>query len=159
MTNEEVLQIVQEAFAMPRPERFTDHPGCRECAEHEETLQAHTLESLSCRAVNQPAWAPITMCQPEAFAYWMPALARICLEGEDPECGWYGELLFTSDLRRDGPGNERWAHCTPSQRAAIARFVEHVIDTQAGLLASYNLEHEALDVLAIWSDQGDGIPA
>ena len=155
MTNEEVLSGLREAFMMARPARFTNHPGCDECAEHDETLQAHTLDSLTCCVVNQPAWAPITMCQPDAFAYWMPALARICLEGEDPACGWYGELLITSDLRRDGPRNERWAYCSAVQRGAIASFLEHVIDTQSALLQAYNLEHEALDVLSIWSDQDE----
>ena len=92
------------------------------------------------------------MCQPDAFAYWLPALARVCLEPPDPTWGWYGDLLLTSDLRRDGPRNERWAYCTPDQRAAVVTFIEHLIDTRSALLKEYDLEHEALDVLTIWTD-------
>ena len=155
MTDDEVLRLLQVTFAVERPAHFTNHPGCSECAEHDDTLQAHTLESLGYAEVGSAAWNPITMCTPEAFGYWLPALARICLAPEDTHWGWYGDQLFTSDLRRDGPRNERWAYCTPVQRTAIAHFVEHVIDTREGLIEDYDLQHEMLDVLSIWSDAGD----
>jgi len=156
MTDDEVLGLLRAAFAsVERPEHFTDHPYCSECAEHDETLQQHTLESLSYTEVGSAAWNPIVMCQPYAFAYWMPALARICLAPEDEYWGWYGDILLRSDLRRDGPRNERWAYCTPEQRAAVAGFIEHVIDTRSELIKKYDMEHELLDVLGIWSDAGD----
>jgi hypothetical protein len=155
MTDDEVLMLLREAFAMPRPERFTNHPGCEECAEHDETLQAHTLDSLSYAEVGSAGWNPITMCQPDAFAYWLPALARIALAPEDEHWGWYGDQLFDGQLRWDGPRNWRWAYCTPAQRRVVATLIEHVIDTRSDQIESYNLEHEMLDVLSIWSDAGD----
>ena len=147
--------VLREAFAMSRPARFTHHPGCSECAEHDETLQTHTLESLGYQEVGSAAWNPIVMCQPDAFAYWIPALARIVLMPADTNWGWYGDILLRSDLRRDGPRNERWVYCTPAQRATVATFIEHVIDTRAPLVEQYDMEHEMLEVLAIWSDTGD----
>ena len=155
MTDDEVLATLLDAFTMPRPEHFTNHPFCSECAEHDETLQKHTHETLGYAEVGSAAWNPIVMCQPDAFAYWMPALARICLGPEDEYWGWYGDTLFHSDLRRDGPRNERWAYATPAQRAAVAGFIEHVIETRAGLIEKYDMEHEMLGVLSIWSEKGE----
>jgi hypothetical protein len=154
MTDAEILEELKAAFAVPRPEHFTNHPGCSECAEHDETLQGFDLETLHQKVIGSGSWSPITMCQPDAFAYWMPALARICLGPQDDYFGWYGELLFESDLRRDGPRNERWAYCSPEQRTAVAHFIEHVIDTRGELIAEYDLQHVMLDVFDIWSDGG-----
>jgi hypothetical protein len=95
------------------------------------------------------------MCQPDAFAYWLPALARIALAPEDEQWGWYGDQLFDGQLRWDGPRNWRWAYCTPAQRRVVATLIEHVIDTRSDQIESYNLEHEMLDVLSIWSYAGD----
>ena len=155
MTDAEVLADVSRVFGgLPRPERFTSHL-CEECDEHNETLKAHTLESLSIEEVGSAAWNPVVMCSPDAFRYLMPALARICLGPSDhPMWGWYGELFIQSDLRRNGPRNERWAACTPEERACIARLLEHVIDTRTALIAEYGLQHEVLDAFSIWSDSG-----
>jgi hypothetical protein len=156
MTDDEVLNILRQAFAsVQRPEHFTDHPGCSECAEHDETLQQRDHDSLSYDDVGSAGWNPITMCQPQAFAYWLPALARIALAPEHPQWGWYGEQLFRSELRWDGPRNWRWAYCTPEQRRGVATLIEHVIDTRAALIREYDIEHEMLEVLEIWSDAGE----
>ena len=153
----EVLADVTRVFGrVPRPAKFTNHPGCSECEEHDETLQAHTLETLSIEEVGSQAWNPIVMCTPDAFRYLMPALARICLGPSDhPLWGWYGEPFFQSDLRRNGPRNDRWVACTPEERACIGRFIEHVIDTRGDLIQSYDMQHELLDAFSIWSDKGD----
>ena len=155
MTDDEVLTLLREAFAMPRPVRFTDHPYCEECAEHDATLQQHTPDTLGYAEVGSGAWNAITMCQPDAFAYWLPALARIVLAPEDEHWGWYGDQLFDSQLRWDGPRNRRWAFCSPEQRRTVATLIEHVIDTRSELIEKYNLEHEMLDALSIWSDAGE----
>jgi hypothetical protein len=154
-TDAEVLAEVTRVFGgLPRPERFTSHV-CEECDEHNETLQAHTLASLSIDEVGSAAWNPVVMCSPDAFRYLMPALARICLEPEHPTWGWYGEILIESDLRRNGPRNDRWLACTPEERACIARFLEHVIDTRGRIIERYDMQHQVLDAFSIWSDSGD----
>ena len=154
-TDAEVLAEVTRVFgSLPRPERFTSHL-CEECDEHNATLQAHTLESLSIDEVGSAAWNPVVMCSPDAFRYLTPALARICFEPEHPTWGWYGELLIQSDLRRNGPRNDRWLACTPAERECIARFLEHVIDTRGEIIQRYDMQHQALDAFTIWSDTGD----
>jgi hypothetical protein len=156
-TDAELLADVTRVFgAVPRPDKFTDHPYCSECEGHDETLQAHTLETLSIEEVGSAAWNPIVMCTPDAFRYLMPALARICLGPTDhPMWGWYGEILIESDLRRNGPRNERWLACTPEERACIARFLEHVIETRTDIIQRYDMQHQVLDAFSIWSDRGD----
>jgi hypothetical protein len=156
-TDAEVLADVTRVFgAVPRPANFTNHPFCSECEEHDQTLQAHTLDTLSIEEVGSQAWNPIVMCTPDAFRYLMPALARICLGPSDhPMWGWYGDQFIHSDLRRNGPRNDRWQACTPEERACIARFLEHVIETRGDLITEYDMQHEVLDAFAIWSDRGE----
>jgi hypothetical protein len=80
-TDAEVLALIEEAFGgVPRPEHFTDHPGCCESAEHDAVLMSRDRETLVIEDVGSQAWNPITMATPEAFRYYMPALARLALE-------------------------------------------------------------------------------
>lgn len=149
----EVLEAVRAAFDVPRPERFTDHPGCCECAEHDATLQAHDLESISSKEIGSQAWDPITMCTNEAFQYWMPALARLALGADDDYFGWYGDSLL-SQLEWDGPRNRRWESCTVAQRRAVAALMEHIFATQSHRIYESDFDRFAR-VVAIWSDAGD----
>ncbi|MEX0784814.1 MAG: hypothetical protein WD557_19440 [Dehalococcoidia bacterium] len=151
-TDEDILALVREAFAVPRPEHFTNHPGCSECAEQNETLQAHDLDTISSKEIGSPAWDPITMCTNEAFQYWMPALARLTLEPDDDYFGWYGDSLM-SQLEWDGPRNARWESCTPVQRQAVAALLEHVFATQSQRICPDDLDRVAR-VTAIRSDAG-----
>jgi hypothetical protein len=152
-TDAEILALVRESFAAPRPDHFTDHPGCCECAEHDATLQAHDLDSISAKEIGSQAWDPITMCTDEAFQYWMPALARLTLGPDDDYFGWYGDSLL-SQLERDGPRNSRWQSCSPAQRRAVAALLEHVFETQAERMCPDDL-HQFARVMQIWSDEGD----
>jgi hypothetical protein len=151
-TDTQILALIRDAFAVPRPEHFTNHPGCCECAEHDATLQAHDLETISAKEIGSQAWDPITMCTDEAFQYWMPALARLTLGPDDDYFGWYGDSLL-SQLERDGPRNERWQSCTPQQRAAIASLLEHVFAAHSHRIYPDDLDRFAR-VVAIWSDEG-----
>ena len=147
-----ILELIERAFAgMPRPERFTDHPGCCECEEHDALLQSRDRETLSIADVGSQAWNPITMATPAAFAYYLPALARLALEPLPADFDWYGYIILF-ELRWDGPRNKRWAACTSSQRAAVAAFLEHLFDTRADAIRMYDCEKELLEALAVWSE-------
>jgi hypothetical protein len=78
---------------------------------------------------------------------------RICLGPDDPSLGWYGEQFIGSDLRRDGPRNERWLACTDEERQSLAQFLEHVIETRGRLVQAYDLEPEVFDAYTIWSER------
>jgi hypothetical protein len=151
-TDAHILALVRDAFAVPRPEHFTNHTHCCECDEHDATLQSRDLDTLTMDEAGSPAWDPITFCTPWAFAYWVPALARLTLELPHDYWGWYGDTLV-NQLERDGPRNERWLHCTPAQRAAVVSLLEHIFATRAALIDDYDLLHRFARVVEIWSDQ------
>ncbi|HEX6030538.1 MAG TPA: DUF6714 family protein [Tepidiformaceae bacterium] len=152
-TDSEMLAAVREAFAsVERPEHFTNFRHCDECAEHDETLRGRDLETLSHDDIGSGSWDPITMCTPDAFAYWMPALARLALDEPHSHWGWFGPQLFFQ-LERDGPRNERWAFCTPAQRAAVRRLLEHIVETRAKLIDDHwNARNEVLRAWQVWAE-------
>ncbi len=152
-TDAEVLALVRERFAVPRPEHFTDYTHCCECEEHDATLKARDLETITMDEVGSPGWDPITFCTPQAFAYWMPALARLTLDQPHDYWGWYGDGLL-NQVERDGPRNERWLACTPAQRQAVVALLEHIFTTRAALIEDYDLLHRLTRVVEMWSDEG-----
>lgn len=154
-TDIEVLETVRRAFAnVVRPEHFTNHTHCDECWEHDELLCARDLASLAIEDVGSMAWNPITMARPQAFAYYLPALTRLSLEPMPEKLDWYGYIILF-ELRRDGPRNERWQYCSPEQRRVVAGFLEHLYATRTSEIEVYQCEYELLEVLEIWSDDGD----
>jgi hypothetical protein len=114
----EILELFTVAFgAFERPEHFTNHTHCDECWEHDEVLRGRTRETLSIEDVGSQAWNPITMATPQAFAYYLPALARLALEPVPKDWDWYGYIILF-ELRWNGPRNERWQYCNRNQRSA-----------------------------------------
>jgi hypothetical protein len=152
-TDSEVLREIDLAFGdLPRPDAFTDHPGCCECAEHDALLQDRERETLSIDDVGSQAWNPITMCTPQAFAYWFPALARLALDPAPEGRDWYGYIILY-ELRWDGPRNVRWQECTLEQRRAVTLLLEHLFETRSREIALHNCGTELLEALDIWSEQ------
>jgi hypothetical protein len=154
VTDAEILDSIARAFAAcPRPEHFTDHTHCCECAEHDATLLSSDVETLSAEEVGSGACDPICFVTPEGFAYYLPALARLALAPEHPQWGWYGPQLFFH-LAYDGARNARWAHCTPDQRRAVATLLEHIFETRSDPLQAHNLPL-FFQAQEVWSDAGD----
>ncbi len=151
-TDAVILALLPDAFSARRPEHFTNHTHCCECAEHDATLQARDLETLTMDEIGSPAWDPITFCTPEAFAYWLPALARHTLDVPHQHWCWYGDTLLVQ-LECDGPRNERWLACSPEQRQAVVALLDHILATRQPLIEEYNLLHRSIRVVEIWSDQ------
>ena len=136
--------------SVTRPAHFTHHLHCDECWEHDELLQRRTPETLAIEDVGSQAWNPITMCTPEAFAYWLPALARLALEPEPEGWDWYGYIILF-ELRWDGLRNERWAYCSPVQHTAVSGLLEHLEATRSGPIGRYDCSRELAEAWAIWS--------
>ena len=136
-TDAEVLAQIDAAFgSVPKPEHFTDHTHCEECAEHDETLRSHDRESLEVRHVGNPGWDPLAFSSPQGIAYYIPTLARFALSPPTYDFGWYGDqLLF--HLFYNGAENELLKFCSSEQRRAVAGLLAHFIQTGA-------FEHERL---------------
>lgn len=151
MKDEEILTLVRCAFAEARrPVHFTNYTHCEECAEHDAVLRSRTLDSLTRADVGNVGWDPICFISPTGFSYYFPALARLALGATEPPHGPYlVQLLYA--LQRDGRGDERWQHCTPTQRLAVVDFLRHVIDTRAEVLDNYGSTKDALAALDAWA--------
>lgn len=137
-------------FAIERPQHFTNFNHCDECAEHDQTLLAHTPQSISLAEVGSPAWDPITFCSVEGKIYFLPGLIRLCLESIEDEF-YFSQLLF--HLEYDGHNNTLVQSLTSEQRQFVADFIAMMIECYPAGLEEYMCADEAFRALDIWSTQ------
>jgi hypothetical protein len=52
-------QHVTQLFKVPKPAHFTNYRHCCECAEHDATLLAHDVHSISFQQLGNPGWDPL----------------------------------------------------------------------------------------------------
>ena len=149
MTDAEVLQQIQAACRIARPERFTNRDHCCECADHDDLLRSRDLESLAIEDVGNMGWDPICFATDEAFYYYFPALARLALDAPRPDWGWYFYNLVFHLTYEDG-NNRRLQAATPAQRDAARAFLVHVRDTRQPLCKEYDCEADLGKALEIW---------
>ena len=146
-TPAEILQIVESAFAgVAKPEHFTNHLHCEECAEHDSTLRENDRSSLSLEHVGNPGWDPICFCSPQGKAYYLPSLIRLALE---PDSSYWQQLLF--HLEGNGPGNDLILFCSKVQREAVTAFLEHLLSGRAAEIEQCNSTDELLRTHEYWA--------
>jgi hypothetical protein len=131
-----------------RPEHFTDHLHCCECAEHDRTLQQHDPANLGLDQLH-PGWDPMCFATPDAFRYFFPALTRLAVEGRE-ERYFIDQLTF--HLVHDGQRNARWAVFTSAQRRFVVELLSHLIETRAGEIDDKGDTDSVLRALEIWGD-------
>jgi len=150
-----VLLQFRQAFAdCRRPQHFTNHTHCEECAEHDQVLRSRDIDSLRIEHVGNPGWDPICFISPEGFAYYLPALARLALAEPIEPHSWYGaQLLF--HLCYDGTRNARLLACTPGQRLVVVDFLRHVVETRSELADNHSVSDDLLQAIEIWSEAID----
>jgi hypothetical protein len=106
------IQQTKQLFNVPKPEHFTNHRHCCECAEHDETLLAQDVNSIGIEQLGNPGWDPLCFVSPEGFLYYLPALIRITLATMDkPQERYLDQLLF--HLIRDGKDHDLVRACSP----------------------------------------------
>jgi uncharacterized protein DUF6714 len=149
-TDQEIIDAVRHAFAAePRPEHFTDHTHCCECAEHDALLASRNLDCLRVEDVNNAGWDPICFVTAEGFRYYLPALVRLAFESASAEDWYLPQLLF--HLIGDGPQNRRVVCCTAAQQQAIMAVLWHAVETRPALIVRYGIEDDLQRALEIWS--------
>ena len=95
------LQQATQLFNIPKPAHFTNYRHCCECAEHDTTLLAYDVNSISLEQLRNPGWDPLCLVSLEGFLYYLPALIRITLDTmAKPHERYLDQLLF--HLMRDG---------------------------------------------------------
>ena len=146
-------ELIREAFsvfgAVARPEHFTNHVHCCECAEHDETLRAFDRETIPRAALGHAGWDPMTFATDAGFRYYAPALIRTALTNTGDES--YVELLL-SQVIRDGPRNSRWLACTPRERSVIAKALSVLLEERLDELAASHDGDRLMQAIEIWSE-------
>ena len=151
MSDAEALSVVAAAFEeCRRPEHFTDHTHCCECAEHDALLRSRNRDTLTVADVGNPGWDPICFVTNEGFAYYFPALARLALTEPTGRHAWYLEQLLFHLNDEDRPQKRRSA-CSPRQREAVVCFLQHVLEARQRLLHDYLCEAELLAKIGLWA--------
>lgn len=149
------MEFIEEARQLfgdeVRPEHFTNHEHCCECAEHDATLQNSNPEQLTYDDL-RPGWDPLCFINPEGFRYYFPALAKLAIEGSGPTY-FVDRLVFHLEL--DGKNNRRYEAFSPAQRDYVVRLLQHLIELHADEIEQ-NLDVERLfRTIEIW--QGDTV--
>jgi hypothetical protein len=150
----DILESVRAAFAgCPRPEHFTNHTHCQECAEYDEFLRARTPDTLHIEDVGTPGTA---MCfvDPVGFAYFFPGLARLALDDAADFYGWYPrQLLF--HLACEWEKNRHLHSFSPDQRHTVADLLRHLVLTRAEQIDKSHpyLPDEFLYAIEMWSGE------
>jgi hypothetical protein len=138
----DVLVAIRRAFAdVPRPEQFTDCRHSSDRAEHEQTLRAHTPDTISLEQVGNAGWDPICFVTIEGFKYFMPGLARLALAR-----GYIAEFLFQLN-------DDRIAGFTNEQRLATRHLLEFIRDEMPDEVKQWMAEHELTDRIQALSDR------
>ena len=150
-SDRQVLAVLDHAFGgIEKPEHFTDHMHCGECAEHDETLRSHDRNTLKIGHVNNPGWNPLCFSTAHGKAYYVPTLARFFLRPSDNDSF---ALNFLFMLTSDGQANELLLFCSQEQRSAIASLLNHVITTRAERISDLFLDDDLCEAHTLWSTQ------
>lgn len=145
-------QRAKVIFDVPKPEHFTNHRHCCECAEHDETLLSQDVDSIGLPQLGNAGWDPLSFSSVEGMLYYMPAMIRLTLETmDDLRTSYLEQLLF--HLILDGPDNRLVSASSPEQRKFVADFLEHLVENYSAQIETCNCAHEALRAHDIWSAQ------
>ena len=150
---EALINEATEVFGkVPRPEHFTDHKHCCECAEHDDKLKAFTPETITREALGHGGWDPMTFATDTGFRYYLPALIRMALTRKDDD---YYIDQFLSQVIRDGPRNSRWAACTAEERAVVLKALHALLEERTEEVDDGLDSDHLLQAIEIWSDNAE----
>ena len=143
-------QQAKLVFALQKPEHFTNYGHCCECAEHDETLVSHDVDSIGLDELGNPGWDPLSFSSVEGLLYYMPAMLRLTLETIDNlRTSYLDQMLF--HLILDGPDNRLVSAASPPQREFVAKFLEHLVEHYSARIEMCGCSHEVLRAHEIWS--------
>jgi hypothetical protein len=143
-------QEAKRLFNVPKPLHFTNYQHCCECAEHDGTLLAYDVNSIGIEQLGNPGWDPLCWASVEGLLYYMPALIRLTLETMDkPQERYLDQLLF--HLTRDGKDHALVRACSLEQRACIAGFLAHLMETYSAELDKCAYSDDLWKAYEIWS--------
>jgi hypothetical protein len=130
------FDAVDRAFesSSPRPEKFTDHPYCEECADADEYFRQFTAETVA-DVTEPPETLPISFLTDGGFHYLLPGMLRWLPRTGPQYC--VGDVLFHVENRLHTFSQE--------QRAAIRDLLYLVYERLEAEIRS-----TAFDYTTIW---------
>ena len=154
-TDQDILREIDTAFGeVEKPEHFTDHHHCEECAEHDALLRSRTRETLQLADVGNPGWNPLNFSSAQGIAYLMPALARLALAPCSYGYDWYGDQLLFA-LSSGFSDNAVFLYSNRIQRKAVARLLGHLIESRSVLIDNTRSADEFLRAHTLWAESGE----
>lgn len=152
-----IITQVQAAFdSVERPEHFTHYLHCEECEEHNTLLNAHDRHTLNIDDIDNPGWDPIGFCNPQGKAYYLPTLVRFALQ-DTPQGESYLLVQLLHHLESGGPNSALITYCSTNQRAAIAAFLEYVIETRTASIERFDVTDRLLRAHHYWTTAEPGV--
>lgn len=150
--DDRILARIGSAFAgIAKPAAFTDRSHCDECAEHDDTLRAHTVQSVRRADLGSSGWDPITFSSADGIGYYFPALARFALLPDVWGAhDWYAVQLV-NHLGWEGRDNRFLAWCSPTQREAVHALLAHLAATREDALVQHGCHADLQAALATWA--------
>ena len=141
ITPDEWIQTAKRLFALPKPVHFTNYRHCCECAEHDETLLTHDVDSIGMEQLGNPGWDPLCFSSATGLLYYMPALVRLTLHTLEPsQAAYLDQFLF--HLNRA----EVLEATTLQQRQFIVAFLEYLINWDSAQNSQESLGMEGKEV-------------
>ncbi len=151
-TPEEPTRWVERArsvFGVLKPTQFVTC-NCLECRDHQQTLSAADVETVTLSDLGQAALNPLNFATPAGLKYYFPALVRLILHYPEEEI-----MQVLMSTLRDGRGrkNPFWESSTANQRKFVADFLRYIIETDAGELDLADAADEVLWAYELWSQE------
>jgi hypothetical protein len=129
------FQAIERAFVgTPRPEKFTDHPYCEECADAHDYFSQFTSETIAA-VTDPPETLPLSFLTDDAFLYFAPGILRWLPRTGQQYCA--GDVLFHVE--------NRLHTLNPHQRAALRDLLYLVYD-----LRKTEFDSSPFDYPTIW---------
>lgn len=153
MTDEQFINFINGLFVkVARPEHFTNFTHCSECLEHDETLQAYTVETLPLEPMNHSGWDPICFINSEGFQYYFPALVRLALTTPvtEQEDSYIPQLLFhLSSLNKPV---QHFSLFTQEQKEAVLALLHHIHERHQETIVLYGDEDTLETAINQWKN-------
>lgn len=152
MNKEQIVSEAYRAFSgFVRPEHFTNHMHCEECAEHDETMRSRSLAEIGTQQIGNPGWSPIPFLTERAYGYVMPRLLELALSsGADGDAD-RDPFIFPYLLAlTPSPEHRRLDHFTTEQRSVVLESLYYIRDRMRALVERECCESDLSEAIALW---------
>jgi hypothetical protein len=151
MLKEHIVREAYRAFGtFTRPEHFTDHTHCPECAEHDQTMRSRPLSGIGVVQLGNPGWSPVPFLTEQAYGYVMPRMIELAVSSsvERPaESFVFAYLLALTPA----PEHRRLDYFTREQTAAVLQSLHHMRDQMMPVIEQQCCESDLAEAIEKWT--------